>query len=141
MANETIITVVGNLVSDPALRFTDNGAAVANLTVASTPRYLKDGQWHDCEPLFMRCNAWKSVAENAAESLTKGDRVIVTGRLRQRSFEVNDERRTVTELDVDEIGPSLRYAAAKLTKARPGNGGVAARAAQSTQPEGDEPPF
>lgn len=140
MANETIITVVGNLVSDPALRFTGNGAAVANLTVASTPRYLKDGQWHDGEPLFIRCNAWKNIAENAAESLTKGDRVIVTGRLRQRSFEVNDERRTVTELDVDEIGPSLRYAAAKPTKARPGNGGVAGRPAQGTQPD-DEPPF
>lgn len=88
---------------------------------------LKDGQWHDGEPLFMRCTAWKSAAENATESLTKGDRVIVTGRLRQRSFEVNDERRTVTELDIDEIGPSLRYAADKPTKARPGNGGVAGR--------------
>ncbi len=135
MANETIITVVGNLVSDPALRFTGSGAAVANLTVASTPRYLKDGQWHDGEPLFMRCNAWKSLAENVVESLTKGNRVVVVGRLRQRAFEVNDERRTVIELDVDEIGPSLRYAAAKVTKARPGNGGVAGRS------DGDEPPF
>jgi single-strand DNA-binding protein len=113
---------------------------VANLTVASTPRYLKDRQWHDGEPLFIRCNAWKNIAENAAESLTKGDRVIVTGRLRQRSFEVNDERCTVTELDVDEIGPSLRYAAAKPTKARPSNSSVAGRPTQGTQPN-DEPPF
>lgn len=141
MANETIITIVGNLVGDPALRFTGNGAAVANLTVASTSRYFKDGEWHDGEPLFMRCNAWKSVAENVAESLTKGDRVIVTGQLRQRSFEVNDERRTVIELDVDEIGPSLRYAATKPTKARPGISEVAGRPARGTQSDDREPPF
>ncbi len=141
MANETIITVVGHLVGEPELRFIQSGTAVANFTVASTPRFPKNGEWHDGDTLFMRCNNWRGPAENVAESLTKGDRVIVTGRLRQRSYDKDTERRTVTELDVDEIGPSLRYATAKPTKAHPGNSGVAGRPTQSTQSDCDEPPF
>jgi single-strand DNA-binding protein len=117
MANETIITVVGNLVGEPELRFTQSGAAVANFTVASTPRFVKDGQWRDGDTLFLRCTIWREPAENVAESLTKGDRVVVTGRLRQRSYDNDGQRRTVTELHVDEVGPSLRYATAKAVKA------------------------
>lgn len=126
MAGDTIITVVGNLTADPELRFTPSGAAVANFTVASTPRIYdrQTGEWKDADALFMRCNVWREAAENVAESLTRGSRVIVTGRLKQRSFETREgEKRTVVELEVDEIGPSLRYATAKVTKASRGGGG------------------
>jgi single-strand DNA-binding protein len=120
MAGDTVITVVGNLTSDPELRFTPSGAAVANFTVASTPRTLDKatGEWRDGEALFLRCHAWRQSAENMAESLTRGARVMVQGRLRQRSFETKEgEKRTIVELDVDEIAASLRYATAKVTKA------------------------
>ncbi|WP_462189286.1 MULTISPECIES: single-stranded DNA-binding protein [unclassified Frankia] len=126
MAGETVITVVGNLANDPELRFTPNGAAVASFTVASTPRTLdrQTNEWKDGEALFLRCSIWRQAAEHVAESLQKGARVIVTGRLKQRSFETREgEKRTVIELDVDEIGPSLRYATAKVVKAARGGGG------------------
>ena len=119
MAGETIITVVGNLTSDPELRFTPNGAAVANFTIASTPRQFdKQAQeWRDGETLFMRCSIWREAAENVAESLAKGMRVIAQGRLVQRSFETREgEKRTVVEMLVDEVGPSLRYATAGVTR-------------------------
>jgi len=127
VAGETTITVVGNLTADPELRFTPAGAAVANFTVASTPRTFdrQSGEWKDGEALFLRCSIWREAAENVAESLTRGSRVIVTGRLKQRSFETKEgEKRTVMEVEVDEIGPSLRYATAKVNKAsRGGSGG------------------
>jgi single-strand DNA-binding protein len=126
MAGDTIITVVGNLTADPELRFTPSGAAVANFTVASTPRMFdkQSGEWKDGEALFLRCNVWRQVAENVAESLTRGARVVVQGRLKQRSFETKEgEKRTVVELEVDEIGPSLRYATAKVNKISRGSGG------------------
>jgi single-strand DNA-binding protein len=129
MAGDTIITVVGNLTADPELRFTASGAAVANFTVASTPRTFDraSGEWKDGEALFLRCNIWRQAAENVAESLTRGSRVVVTGRLKQRSFDTKEgEKRTVIELEVDEIGPSLRYATAKVNRANraPGTGGA-----------------
>ncbi|WP_205868837.1 single-stranded DNA-binding protein [Mycolicibacter senuensis] len=123
---DTTITVVGNLTADPDLRFTPSGAAVANFTVASTPRIYdrQSGEWKDGDALFLRCNIWREAAENVAESLTRGSRVIVTGRLRQRSFETREgEKRTVYEIEVDEIGPSLRYATAKINKVSRGGGG------------------
>ena len=127
MAGDTILTVVGNLTADPELRFTPSGAAVANFTVASTPRMMdrQTNEWKDGDPLFMRCSIWREAAENVAESLTRGSRVIVTGRLKQRSYETREgEKRTVVELEVDEIGPSLKYATAKVNKAsRSGGGG------------------
>jgi single-strand DNA-binding protein len=126
MAGDTVITVVGNLTADPELRFTPSGAAVANFTVASTPRTFDraSGEWKDGEALFLRCNIWRQAAENVAETLTRGARVIVQGRLKQRSFETREgEKRTVIELEVDEIGPSLRYATANVTKASRGSGG------------------
>src|ERR1700761_7902436 len=127
MAGETVITVVGNLTADPELRFTPSGAAVASFTVASTPRTLDraTNEWKDGEALFLRCAIWREAAENVAESLTRGSRVIVQGRLKQRSFETREgEKRTVVEVEVDEIGPSLRYATAKVNKAsRSGGGG------------------
>ena len=126
MAGDTIITVVGNLTADPELRFTPSGAAVANFTVASTPRIFdrQANEWKDGDALFMRCSIWREAAENVAESLTRGSRVIVQGRLKQRSFETREgEKRTVVELEVDEIGPSLRYATAKVNKASRGGGG------------------
>ena len=127
MAGDTTITVVGNLTADPELRFTPSGAAVANFTVASTPRMFdrQSNEWKDGEALFLRCNIWREAAENVAESLTRGSRVIVQGRLKQRSFETREgEKRTVVEVEVDEIGPSLRYATAKVNKAsRSGGGG------------------
>ena len=119
MAGETTLTIVGNLTADPELRFTPAGHAVAEFTVASTPRSYdrQTGEWRDGEALFLRCTAWRQLAEHAAESLTKGTRVIVTGRLRQRSFELTEGvTRTVTELDVEELGPSLRYSTARVTK-------------------------
>lgn len=124
---DTPITVVGNIVADPELRYTPNGAAVANFRVASTPRRYDQqaGQYVDGEALFLTCNVWRTVAENVANTLTKGDRVIVTGRLRQRSYDdKNGERRTVFEVEVDEVGPSLRFATAQIAKTpRGGNSG------------------
>jgi single-strand DNA-binding protein len=127
MAGETVITVVGNLTDDPELRFTPSGAAVAKFRIASTPRTLdrQSGEWKDGEPLFLACNIWRDAAEHVAESLQRGTRVIVQGRLRQRSYETREgEKRTVYELEVDEIGPSLRYATAKVQRmSRSGGGG------------------
>ena len=126
MAGETIITLVGNLTADPELRFTPSGAAVASFTVASTPRTFdrQANEWKDGETLFLRCSVWREAAENVAESLTKGTRVIVQGRLVQRSFETREgEKRTVVEMQVDEVGPSLRYATAKVTRTQRGGGG------------------
>jgi single-strand DNA-binding protein len=123
MAGDTVITVIGNLTADPELRFTQSGRAVANFTVASTPRYFdrEAGEWKDGEAIFLRCNIWQQAAENVAESLTRGSRVLVSGRLKQRAYETREgDKRTVVELAADEIGPSLRYATAKVTKAKPG---------------------
>ena len=126
-AGDTVITVVGNLTNDPELRFTPSGAAVASFTVASTPRFLDKAtnEWKDGDALFLRCSVWRQAAENVAESLQRGARVIVTGRLKQRSFETKEgEKRTVIEVEVDEVGPSLRYATAKVNKTtRSGAGG------------------
>ena len=136
MAGDTVITVIGNLTADPELRFTPSGAAVANFTVASTPRSFdrQTNEWKDGEALFLRCNIWREAAENVAESLTRGSRVIVSGRLKQRSFETREgEKRTVVELEVDEIGPSLKYATAKVNKAsRSGGGGGSRQPAAQT---------
>ncbi|HYN95063.1 MAG TPA: single-stranded DNA-binding protein [Pilimelia sp.] len=130
MAGDTTITVIGNLTDDPELRFTPSGAAVAKFRVASTPRFMDkaSGEWKDGEPLFLACTVWRQAAENVAESLQRGARVIVSGRLRQRSYETREgEKRTVIELEVDEIGPSLRYATAKVQKmSRSGGGGFGA---------------
>ena len=126
MAGDTVITVVGNLTADPELRFTPSGAAVANFTVASTPRTFdkNSNEWKDGEALFLRCSVWRQAAENVAESLHRGTAVIVQGRLKQRSYETKEgEKRTVYELDVDEVGPSLKFATAKVTKASRGGGG------------------
>lgn len=120
MAGETTVTVIGNLTADPELRFTPSGAAVCNFTIASTPRTFdrQANEWKDGETLFMRCAIWRDAAENVAESLHRGTRVIAEGRLKSRSYDTKEgEKRTVIELDVDEIGPSLRYASAKVTKA------------------------
>ena len=161
MAGDTLITVVGNLTDDPELRFTPSGAAVANFTVASTPRTFnrQSNAWEDGDTLFMRCSVWRQPAENVAESLTRGTRVVVTGRLKQRSYETREgEKRTVVELEVDEIGPSLRYATAKVQKTqRNGPGGSAAGGPGGGSPDpwatstpaadpwasgaADEPPF
>ena len=155
MAGETIITVIGNLTADPELRFTPTGAAVSNFTVASTPRSFDKnaGEWKDGDALFLRCSLWRQPAENVAESLTRGSRVIVTGRLQQRSYGTKEgEKRTVIELAVDEIGPSLRYATARVNKATRQD---AAASRQGTAPaddpwgsapaggagDTDEPPF
>jgi single-strand DNA-binding protein len=127
MAGETVITIVGNLVTDPELRFTANGSAVASFRVASTPRFLDKttNEWKDGEGLFLTVNVWRQMAENCAESLTKGQRVIVQGRLKQRSYETREgEKRTVYEIEADDIGPSLLRSTAKVTKtARQGGGG------------------
>ena len=125
MAGETPITVVGNLTADPELRFTPSGAAVANFTVASTPRTFdrQTNEWKDAETLFMRCSVWREQAENASESLHRGTRVVVTGRLVSRSWQTQEgENRTVMEMQVDEVAPSLRYATAQVTKAQRGGG-------------------
>jgi single-strand DNA-binding protein len=147
MAGDTVITVIGNLTADPELRFTQSGAAVANFTVASTPRTFdrQSGEWKDGEALFLRCNIWRQSAENVAESLTRGARVIVSGRLKQRSFETREgEKRTVVELEVDEIGPSLRYATAKVNKVSRGSGGGGygggSGSAPADDPWGSAPP-
>ena len=154
MAGDTVITVVGNLTADPELRFTPSGAAVANFTVASTPRTFdrQTNEWKDGEALFLRCNIWRDAAENVTESLTKGTRVIVQGRLKQRSYETREgEKRTVVELEVDEIGPSLKYATAKVNRASRGggsgggggfgasSGGGSRSGGGSSQPASDDP--
>ena len=127
MAGDTTITIIGNLTQDPELRFTPNGAAVANFTVASTPRSFdrQSNDWKDGETLFMRCSVWREAAENVAESLTRGARVIVSGRLVSRSWDDKEtgQKRTVMEMQVDEVGPSLRYATAKVNKTQRGGGG------------------
>ncbi|MBK7822354.1 MAG: single-stranded DNA-binding protein [Tessaracoccus sp.] len=126
MAGETPITLIGNLTSDPELRFTPNGAAVANFTVASTPRTFdrQTNEWRDGDSMFINCSVWRQYAENVAESLSKGTRVIVSGRLKARSYETREgEKRTVFEVDVDEVGPALRYATAKVTRTTGGGGG------------------
>lgn len=126
MAGETVITIIGNLTADPELRFTPSGAAVADFTVASTPRTFdrNANEWKDGETLFMRCSIWREAAENVAESLRKGMRVIVSGRLQQRSYDDRDgNRRTVVEMQVDEVGPSLRRAKAQVTRTAPQGGG------------------
>lgn len=126
MAGETPITLVGNLTADPDLRFTPSGAAVANFTVASTPRTFdrQTNEWKDGDAMFLNCSVWRQAAENVAESLTKGMRVVVSGRLKSRSYETREgEKRTVFEVDVDEVGPSLRYATAKVTRTQGGGGG------------------
>jgi single-strand DNA-binding protein len=125
MAGDTVITVIGNLTDDPELRFTPSGAAVANFTIASTPRMLdkQTNEWKDGDALFLRCSIWRQAAENVAETLTRGARVIAQGRLVQRSYETREgEKRTVVELQVDEIGPSLKYATAKVSKTSRGGG-------------------
>jgi single-strand DNA-binding protein len=125
-AGDTVITLVGNLVDDPELRFTPSGQAVANFRIASTPRFLDKAtnEWKDGESLFLTCTVWRQAAENVAESLQRGMRVIVQGRLKQRSYETKEgEKRTVFEVDADEVGPSLRNASAKVTKASRGGGG------------------
>ena len=158
-AGDIVITVVGNLTNDPELRFTPSGAAVASFTVASTPRVMDKAtnEWKDGESVFMRCSVWRQYAENVAESLTKGARVIVTGRLKQRSYETREgEKRTVMEMEVDEVGPALKYATAKVNKVQRGGGGFGdsssggGAAASSDDPWAsgpsggagfDEPPF
>ena len=156
MAGETVITIIGNLTNDPELRFTPSGAAVANFTVASTPRTFdrQSNEWKDGDTLFMRCSVWRQAAENVAESLTRGARVVVTGRLKQRSFDTKEgEKRTVIELEVDEIGPSLRYATAKVNRAQrsdsgggggygggSGNSGNSRQSAPADDPWGSAPP-
>lgn len=134
------LTIIGNLTSDPELRFTPSGAAVANFTVVSTPRMLnkQTQEWEDGDPLFLRCNIWRQAAENVTESLTKGTRVIVQGRLKQRSFETKEgEKRTMMELEVDEIGPSLKWASATVN--RPDRSGGQRGAAPADDPWGSPP--
>jgi single-strand DNA-binding protein len=128
MAGETTLTVIGNLTSDPELRFTPSGSAVTNFTIASTPRTFdrSSNEWKDGESLFLRCSIWREAAENVAESLSKGTRVIASGALKQRSYETKEgEKRTVIEFEVDEIGPSLKYANAKVNRTQRGNGPAA----------------
>ena len=159
MAGDTTITVIGNLTDDPELKFTPSGAALTRFRVASTPRFLdrQSGEWRDGDPLFLSCSIWRQPAENVAESLKRGSRVIVTGRLRQRSYETREgEKRTVIELDVDEIGPSLRYATAQVQKLSRSSASARSGAARSAEDDpwatspasasagggfDDEPPF
>lgn len=133
---DTIITVIGNLTAPPELRFTASGAPVANFTVASTPRTFdrQSNEWKDGEALFLRCSIWRDAAENVTESLDKGSRVIVTGKLKQRSWEKDGEKRTSVELEVDEIGPSLRYATAKVTRTQRGSGSSRPTPSQQERP-------
>ena len=153
MANDTIITLVGNLVDDPILRFAQSGAAVANFTIASTPRAFdkQSNEWKDGDTMFLNCSVWRQAAENVSETLTKGMRVIVQGRLKSRSYDDRDgNKRTVFEVDVEEIGPSLAWATAVVTRAAGGGGKSAPRQPagrpQPTDPwaqpiPADEPPF
>jgi single-strand DNA-binding protein len=143
-AGDTTITMIGNLVDDPELRFTPSGAAVAKFRVASTPRYLDKttNEWKDGESLFLQCQIWRQAAENVAESLTKGMRVILSGRLKQRSYETKEgEKRTVFEVEVDEVGPSLRNATAKVTRTQRagGTGGFGAAPATAADSFNDDP--
>jgi single-strand DNA-binding protein len=144
MAGETVITVVGNLVDDPELRFTPSGAAVANFRIASTPRTFdrQTNEWKDGDALFLSCSVWRQAAENVAESLQKGMRVVVQGRLKSRQYETREgEKRTVFEIDVDEVGPSLKYATAKVTRAQRsgGGGGYGGSQGGGGQAGGDDP--
>jgi single-strand DNA-binding protein len=144
MAGETIITVVGNLTDDPELRFTPSGAAVANFTVASTPRTFdkNSNEWVDQEAMFLRCSIWRQAAENVAESLQRGMRVVVQGRLKARTYETREgEKRTVFEVEVDEIGPSLKFATAKVnrTSRQGGGGGYSGGGGQGGQGQGGQP--
>ncbi|TYB55095.1 single-stranded DNA-binding protein [Nonomuraea sp. PA05] len=148
MSGETTITIIGNLTNDPELRFTQTGTAVATFTIASSPRvYNKQlEQWEDGEALFMRCSAWRDLGEHICESLTRGTRVIASGQLRMRTYETDEgENRTVFEMTVDEIGPSLRFATAKparaARKAFTSHNGSAPDAWATTAPTGDKPPF
>lgn len=162
MSGETPITIIGNLTADPELRFTQSGAAVASLTIASTPRTFDktSNEWKDGDALFMRATLWRQAAENAAETLTKGMRVIATGVLKQRSYEKDGQKRTVVEMEIEEIGPSLKYSTAKVVKAadrasnanqQQGNGGQRPQQTQRPQPAAaqsgwgsgysDQPPF
>ena len=146
-AGDIIVTVIGNLTSDPELRFTPSGAAVASFTVASSSRLLDKttNEWKDGESVFMRCSVWRQYAENVAESLTKGTRVIVSGRLRQRSYETREgEKRTVMELEVEDVGPALRYATAKVNRVQRqgggfGEGGSGAGAGSFSSAQTDDP--
>lgn len=142
MAGETTITVIGNLTNDPELRFVPNGDAVANFTVASTPRTFDKNskEWKDGETLFLRCSVWREAAENVAESLTKGMRVIISGVLKSRSFEKDGQKRTVIELDVDEIGPSLKYANAKVNRTQRSGGQGGQQPPTQQQPWGGNQP-
>ena len=144
MSNETTLTITGNLVDDPELRFTTSGVPVARFRIASTPRYRDNatGEWKDGDTLFLTCQVWRQAAENVAETLQKGMRAIVTGRLRQRSYETQEgEKRTVYELQVDEAGPSLRNATAKVTKASRAGNGHPAGDGEASGSYSDEPPF
>ena len=143
-AGDTQITLVGNLTNDPELRFTPSGAAVAKFTVASTPRYMdrQTNEWKDGDTLFLNCQIWRQAAENVAESLTRGMRVIVSGRLKQRSYETKEgEKRTVFEVEVDEVGPSLRNATAKVTKTTRAAGGAASAAGGFTADSFNDDPW
>lgn len=138
MSNETEITIIGNLTADPELRYTQNGLPVANFTIASTPRTFdrQANEWKDGEALFLRCNVWREFAEHVAGSLTKGMRVVAQGRLRQRSYQDREgQSRTAIELEIDEIGPSLRYATATVTRAQSPQGGQAGRTRPQTASE------
>jgi single-strand DNA-binding protein len=137
MAGEINLTVIGNLTSDPELRFTPAGAAVANFTVASTPRIMRNGEWTDGEPTFLRCNVWRNQAENIAEGLKRGDRVIVLGRLKQRSYETKEgEKRTVMELEVEEVGPSAKFKPVSVSRVERSQ----QQAPASQDPWGQAPP-
>jgi len=148
---DVVVTVIGNLTGDPELRFTPNGQAVASFTVASTTRMLDKAtnEWKDGDTLFLRCSVWRQYAENVAESLTKGTRVLVTGRLKQRSYETKEgEKRTVVEMDVDDVGPALRNATAKVSRVARTDSGYSGGGASPSEdpwaasaPTGDEPPF
>ncbi len=141
-AGDTVITIIGNLVDDPELRFTPNGAAVAKFRIASTPRYLDKAtnEWKDGDSLYLSCNVWRQAAENVAESLTRGMRVIVQGRLKQRSYETKEgEKRTVYEIEVDEVGPSLRNATAKVSKTN--RTGASAGSAGASSSGGNDDPW
>ena len=142
MAGETVITVVGNLVDDPELRFTPSGAAVANFRIASTPRTFdkQSNEWKDGDALFLTCSVWRQAAENVAESLQKGMRVVVQGRLKSRQYETREgEKRTVFEIDVDEVGPSLKYATAKVTRTQRSGGGGGYGAPQGGGQQANDP--
>ncbi len=142
MAGETVITVVGNLTGDPELRFTPSGAAVANFTIASTPRAFdkQSNEWKDGDTLFLNCSIWRQAAENVAESLQKGMRVVAQGRLKQRSYETREgEKRTVVELEVEEVGPSLKYATAKVARVQRSGGGGGYSGGGNAGGGGDDP--